>query len=157
MITILTAASLMAADPDAAMKAELSRLDAAIFHHAFVDCDTKAMRKIFADDFEFYHDQGGLTATSGDQFVAKTEKGCAKKPKDMPPPMERILHPETVTFEKLGNSHVMQMGRHDFTELQSDGSYKLVAKARFIHLWKRTEDGGFVLSREISHDHRPPE
>lgn len=138
---------------DEALRAELARLEAQIFESAFVTCDIEAMRAVLTDDFEFYHDQGGLTATSGDDFVAKTRNGCSKRDLDAPPPMQRILHPDSVTLERLGPDHALQFGRHDFTELQADGSYAQVSTARFIHIWRLTEDG-WKLSREVSHEHR---
>ena len=48
---------------------EIKEMDTRLFDAIFKDCDLGQRRDLLAQDFEFYHDRGGLIATNGAQFV----------------------------------------------------------------------------------------
>src|SRR5262245_52490714 len=58
---------------------EILAADGALFAAAFDTCDTARLASIVTDDFEMFHDKGGLIATSGKQFVENFEGTCARQ------------------------------------------------------------------------------
>lgn len=135
-----------------ALAAKLKSLDAEIFHAAFDRCDTKALRALATDDFEFYHDRGGLIAKSGDEFAADNRRECKLRAEGKKERLRRELIPGSVTFHALGKDGVMQMGRHRFYILHKGKPDQLIEVAKFIHVWRKTPSG-WRIAREISYDH----
>ena len=64
--------------PTQALTDEVAAADKALFAAVFDTCDTAALAKMVTDDFEMYHDKGGLTSTSGAQFVKDITGMCAR-------------------------------------------------------------------------------
>jgi len=120
---------------------ELARMDSALFHAAFVACDSLAFHALFTDDAEFYHDQAG--ASFGEQ--ARTLNGC---PRDQG--VRRVLVPGSLRVYPMKGYGAIQTGIHRF--VHSDGQPGAIA--RFVHLW-RQEGGIWRLARVLSYDHRP--
>jgi len=120
---------------------ELARLDSALFHAAFVACDTQAFRALFTDDAEFYHDVAG--ASFGEE--ARRLNGC---PRDQG--VRRVLVPGSLQVYPMKGYGAIQIGVHRFVHSKSEPG----TIARFVHLW-RHEGGVWRLARVLSYDHRP--
>lgn len=134
------------------LTAKLKSLDAEIFHAAFDRCDSKALRALATDDFEFYHDRGGLIIKSGDEFAADNRRECKLRAEGKKDRLRRELIPGSISVHVLGKDGVMQMGRHRFYILHNGKPDQLVEVAKFIHVWRKTP-GGWRIAREISYDH----
>lgn len=120
---------------------ELARMDSALFHAAFVACDTQAFRALFTDDVEFYHDVAG--ASFGEQ--ARKLSSC---PRDQG--VRRVLVPGSLQVYPMKGYGAIQTGVHRFVRPMSEPG----TIARFVHLW-RHESGVWRLARVLSYDHRP--
>lgn len=129
-------------------------LDARLFDLGFIKCDADALKGLVADDFEFYHDKFGKTASTGAQFVENVRQGCEGQAKGTNVRARRELVPESskvYPMEKLGALHE---GVHRFYGLEAGKPDVLRETGRFMHLWKR-ENGVWKLSRVLSYDHHP--
>lgn len=125
-------------------------MDSLIFAATFHGCDPAQAEELLTEDVEFYHDQGGFVSASRQQWLsALEERECSD-----PPTMQRRLIEETMEVDRIGDYGALQMARHQFHVRQEDGTYQLNETARFIHLWKRDQEGGWRLARVISFDHR---
>src|SRR5688500_3463909 len=93
-----------AASPEPALTKTVTELDAALFQ-AFNQCDLETFVGFFADDVEFYHDEGGITR--GAKAVAESLKNniCGK--------VNRVLV-STVVYPMKGYG-ALQTGVHHFT------------------------------------------
>ena len=132
----------------------ISALDARLFDLGFIKCDADALKGLVADDFEFYHDKFGKTASTGAQFVENVRQGCEGQAKGTNVRARRELVPESskvYPMEKLGALHE---GVHRFYGLEAGKPDVLRETGRFMHLWKR-EHGTWKLSRVLSYDHHP--
>jgi hypothetical protein len=145
MITpILFLLPLLAASPDD-LTVKITTLDAEVFD-AYNRCDLTKFGSFFADDLEFYHDQGGLSV--GRQALVEGVKNniCGK--------VHRDSIPGTLAVYPLKGYGAVETGIHLFCDPKSttgkcgDGS----GVARFIHLWQN-KDGGWKITRVISYDH----
>lgn len=119
----------------------LAALDAAVFE-TYNKCDLEKNRTFFADDLEFYHDQGGLTV-GADTLESQLKKNICGKTR-------RELVPGSLEVHALKGYGAVQMGVHRF--FSPIDAKEPVGEAKFIHIW-RYKDGGWKITRVISYDH----
>lgn len=125
---------------------ELAALDARLFELAFVSCDGERLRALFTDDIEFYHDIHGLqSADDMRRSWDNLDTECPGKKG-----VTRELVEGSLEVYPVAGYGAVQMGDHRF--IHADGSEGAIAK--FIHLWKKTDDG-WKISRVLSIDHQP--
>jgi hypothetical protein len=121
----------------------LAALDAQMFD-TYNKCDLQKNRAFFADDLEFYHDQGGLT-TGADTLVEQLRKNICGKTR-------RELVPGSLEVHELKGYGAVQIGVHRF--FSPIDAKEPVGEAKFIHIW-RYKDGMWKITRVISYDHGP--
>lgn len=132
---------------------ELAAKDEALFDAMFNKCDPQGIGALITEDFEFYHDKWGLTATSRTDFVESMRKVCARQASGEDYRARRELVDGSLEVYPLNNYGAIQTGVHRFyrkTEGQPD---KLTETARFTHVWKKDKDD-WRLARVLSYDHK---
>lgn len=129
-------------DPVSPLYTTVADLDRAVFA-AYNTCDLDAFGALFAEEVEFYHDQGGITR--GRQALVASVKAniCGKT--------RRELVADTLEVYPMQEYGALQTGSHRFCGLTST---RCEGIGRFIHLWQRTGDR-WTITRVISYDHRP--
>jgi hypothetical protein len=129
----------------------LSTNDSLLFNVGFNTCDLSQFENLLSADFEFYHDQGGITV-SKQAFIASIENGICKSPYKA----TRILKEGSLKVYPMYNQGVLygaiQTGIHSFYEQAPGTPQKLTSIAQFTHLWL-LQDGKWQLSRVLSYDH----
>lgn len=134
---------------------ELKTMDSLLFNIGFNECNLAVFDSLVGDDFEFYHDQSGITPTKQD-FLNGTENGlCTMDYKAI-----RKLEPGSLSaFPMYNNGELygaLQTGFHRFYALYPNSpELELTSEARFSHLWLK-EDNQWKLARVISYDHIVP-
>ena len=129
--------------------------DSLLFQLGFNQIDTLQVASLTSEDFEFYHDEHGITA-SKDAFVNDI-KGI----KDLPFKTWRTLVKGSMEVFPLykNNSQelygAIQNGVHDFYQQNDGEKERKTNTARFTHLWI-IENGDWKLKRVLSYDHRIP-
>ena len=147
-----------AANPPAALLADtettatITRHDATIFEAAFGTCDGEALRRVMADDLEFYHDKYGLIASSLDEFLGGTLPDCERRKSGEQPYLERRLDAGSMVVRRIGDDAVMQTGSHSFWPREPGQDIRKVETGLFTHIWVKT-DGDYKIKRVISYDH----
>lgn len=132
---------------------QLKTCDSLLFDIGFNECNLEIFDTLVADDFEFYHDQSGITPNKA-EFINGTKNGLCK----MDYRAIRKLEPGTLTvfpMYKDGKLYgALQSGYHSFYALYP-GKTELVhtSEAYFTHLWL-LEDGRWKLARVLSYDHK---
>jgi CubicO group peptidase (beta-lactamase class C family) len=126
--------------------------DSLLFTIGFNNCDIKQFENLVSENFEFYHDQEGITTSKVD-FISGIKNGLCKlkyKPK-------RVLDENTMGVYPLKNDGVLygaiQTGIHNFYASESVNSEYLTSVAKFTHVWK-LEDGNWKLTKGLSYDHK---
>lgn len=116
-----------------------------IFFSAFNNCDTVAYRKFLTNDFEFYHDLGGLHYL--DEEMQSTREMCERNSR-----IRRELINSTLEVYKLGENGVLEIGVHRFYHTNPGQTEHISGTYKFIHVWRK-KDNVWKLSRVISYDH----
>ncbi|QTE22786.1 nuclear transport factor 2 family protein [Polaribacter cellanae] len=129
----------------------LKSKDSIIFENAFNNCNLKKLKPIIADDFEFYHDVGGIQ--NKEQFFEAVKNSiCAKPGNHTRTLIENSL--EVFPMKKNGELYgAIQKGKHTFQEKQN-GKLTTVGIADFTHLWI-FENKIWKLKRVLSYNHKP--
>lgn len=132
-----------------ALENTINQLDATFFG-AFNRCDTAAMGRVIAADFEFYHDKGGLTR-GREPMLAMEEERCSRTDTTL----RREVVDGSLAVFPLERYGAVQQGMHRFYLSEGEGPERLIEIARFMHVWRQTGDG-WEITRAISYDHREP-
>ena len=108
--------------------------DSLLFNIGFNHCDISQFNKLVSENFEFYHDESGIT-NSKSKFIQSIENRLCKlnyKPK-------RVLDEESVEIFPLKKNGVLygaiQNGLHNFYAIENDSTEYLTSIAKFTHLW----------------------
>jgi hypothetical protein len=150
-----SAASAQTAGPAAtkALTDEIARKDRELFDAVFETCDIDKLATLVADDFEFYHDKNGLSATSGKQWVDAVRGMCQRQKEGTDYRARRVLVEGTLKVYPINNYGAVQNGTHRFYKKTLGQPDELVEVAQFTNLWKR-EGSAWKLTRVLSYDHR---
>ena len=132
---------------------EIIKADGEFFKAFFDTCDVETVRRYIADDFEMFHDKGGLASTSGEQFVEETQEKCKRQAEGVDFLSTRKLVPESVKVYPINNYGAVEIGTHRFYALQKGKPDRLTETAQFTHVWKE-ENGQWRLARALSYDHQ---
>jgi ketosteroid isomerase-like protein len=119
----------------------IASLDAALFD-SYNRCDLEKFSSFFADDVEFYHDQGGVTLGKGKLTESIKKNICGGD-------VRRELVPGTLQVYHMNGYGAVEIGVHRFYHPKSDTP---TGEGRFINLWQY-KDGAWKITRAISYDH----
>ncbi|MDP2386675.1 MAG: serine hydrolase [Bacteroidota bacterium] len=126
--------------------------DSLLFTIGFNTCDIKQFDNLVSENFEFYHDQEGVT-NSKVAFISGIKSGLCKlqyKPK-------RTLAENSMEVYPLKKEGVLygaiQTGTHNFYAIESDKSEYLTSVSKFTHVWM-LENGNWKLTKGLSYDHK---
>jgi len=116
-------------------------LDAAMFD-AYNACDLAKMRALFANDVEFYHDNGGLM-TDADAVIEATKKNVCGK-----------VRRELVSIEvyPIAGYGAIETGTHKFYNRSSGKEETGDKPAKFLQIWQN-KGGEWKLTRVVSYAH----
>jgi hypothetical protein len=135
---------------------QLKANDSLLFNVGFNHCNTDPFLKLLNEDFEFYHDKGGIT-TSKTEFISNFKTGLCKSPSTYQSRRE-LIEGSLEVFELKNNNVVygaIQKGIHKFYEKQVGKDETSGSTARFTHLWLLVNNE-WKLSRSLSYDHLMP-
>lgn len=132
---------------------ELELNDSLLFDLGFNQCDTNQIRNLVSEDFEFYHDQAGITG-SKKSFIESIAGLCNL---DYKPIRKLDLNTLEVNLLKTNGKlyGALQKGKHEFYAKENNKPLYLTSTADFIHLWI-LENGEWKLKRVISYNHQEP-
>ncbi len=126
--------------------------DSLLFNIGFNTCDIQQFEILVSDDFEFFHDQAGITPSKA-EFIDGIQNGLCK----LPYQAKRVLNRNTMQVFPLEKNGVLygaiQTGEHQFYAIESDKPAYLTSIAKFTHVWL-LENGQWKLAKGLSYDHQ---
>ncbi len=123
---------------------EIYKQDSSFFN-AFNTCDTITYKHFLSDNFEFYHDLGGLHYL--DEEMKSMQEMC-----DRNSHIRRELIKNTLEVYKLGDYGALEIGVHNFYHTNPGQSEHLSGTYKFIQVWQKTGND-WKLLRVISYSH----
>lgn len=125
--------------------------DSLLFNLGFNHCDSNQFESLISENFEFYHDQHGIT-NSKRAFIDNIKDGLCK----LPYKPKRVLLDSSLKIYPLKNNKILygavETGIHFFYSIENDSTQYLTSTAKFSHLWL-LENGKWKLGRGLSYDH----
>jgi hypothetical protein len=112
---------------------------------AFNAHDMQGLKKIFADNVEFYHDLGGLTYY--DETMKNFEKMFVQN-KDTR--LKRELVKGSLEVYQIKDFGAIEVGIHRFTHMEN--GKEEVGLLKFLHVWQY-KNNEWKITRVISYDH----
>jgi ketosteroid isomerase-like protein len=132
---------------------EIAEKDKMLFDAVFNTCDVQALATLVTDDFEMFHDKGGLVSTSGAQFVENIRGMCERQKTGEDYRARRELVEGSLEVYPLNNYGAVEVGVHRFYKKIEGQPDKLVEIAKFTQVWKK-DASGWKLARVVSYDHK---
>ena len=121
----------------------IAHMDSILFNAANTQ-NLEAMRSLFTEDLEFYHDASGL---AGYEQTMKNFQNLFTNYKDT----RRVLVAGSMEVYPIKDYGAIQTGLHQFCRLEN-GVLKDCGTFKFLHIWKRTATG-WKISRVVSYNH----
>jgi len=154
LINLLLLTTLITAQVDKSSELfkTIKEKDSLLFNIGFNNCDITQFKKLVSNNFEFYHDQAGITKSKS-EFLQGIENGLCKldyKPK-------RVLHTKSLEIFPLNINGVLygaiETGEHSFYAIEKNKKEYLTSNAKFTHVWI-LEKGNWKLTKGLSYNHR---
>ncbi|WP_460219522.1 nuclear transport factor 2 family protein [Psychroserpens sp. MEBiC05023] len=127
--------------------------DSLLFERAFNACETQYLKQLIAEDFEFYHDIGGIES-SKEGFIKSMRNGICNS-NNATKSRRELVEGSLEVFPLKNNGEIygaLQNGVHKFFET-TNGKEVAGSIAKFSHLWI-LENDTWLLKRVISFDHQ---
>jgi hypothetical protein len=120
-------------------------LDSVMFN-AFNTRDLNTLSKLFSEQIEFYHDEGGLTNYSQNMESFKETFQSERK-------VRRELVSGSVEVCPIKGYGAVETGIHRFYATEKGKKEVLSSEAKFVTLWQ-LKDGRWTATRIISYSHQ---
>lgn len=149
LLPLLLLASTTATAADKDLTAAMRQLDTALFDsfNRCADEDQLARHAaLFAEDVEFYHDNGGVTWDRASMIENTRNNACGN--------YRRELLEQTFRAYPINNFGAITQGVHRFCE---NATGRCEGMADFVMVWKKTDAGEWKITRALSYGHRPYE
>lgn len=138
---------------DQELLALMIQKDSLLFQVGFNQIDTSQVAQLIAEDFEFYHDEHGIT----DSKIAFVNSIAGLK--ELPFKTWRELEKGSMEIFPMYRNNkqelygVIQTGVHIFYQQQDGEEAHKSSTAKFTHLWI-LENDEFKLKRVLSYNHQ---
>ncbi len=130
--------------PQDELFSEIANMDEVLFN-AFNNGNMEKIKTLFTEDLEFYHDKTGLSGyQSNIKAIGELSAGSIR--------IRRALVEGSLKVYPLPGFGAIQEGQHDFFETLPGENERQTGTFKFIHIWKKTEDG-WKIARIVSYDH----
>ena len=151
VLFFLKAGSVGAQNNSSTLFALLKTQDSLLFEAGYNACDTSVLDRLISKDFEFYHDEAGVTSSKA-KFIGDFKQHVC----NLSYSSKRILDPNSLRvyplYHKGSLYGAVQTGTHRFFKTEGNQVAHLTGRARFTHVWLL--DGQWKLTRAISYDHQ---
>jgi len=131
--------------PEQELFNQVARLDKAMFD-AYNRRDLAALKTMFTEDLEFYHDKSGLMSYR--QSMESFKKNFQGQTR-----MRRQLVAGSLEVYPIAGYGAVEIGVHRFYSTEPNQTEKLTATAKFVHVWKKAK-GAWKIARVVSYDHQ---
>lgn len=129
---------------------EIVKMDS-LYFAAQNACDLDKYAFYLSEDFEFFHDKGGLTDSKENEMKGMAIF-CGEEQRSRQP-LRRQLTEGTLKVFPMNNYGALEFCDHTFYLQINDGTEKVVGSGKMTALWEQ-QNGEWKLARVISYDHQ---
>ncbi|MBW1294804.1 nuclear transport factor 2 family protein [Aquimarina litoralis] len=115
-------------------------------------CDLETYASFLSEDFEFFHDVAGYTASKDDEIKDMTVF-CGEEQRSRQP-LRRELIKGSLKVYPMQNFGALEFCDHKFYLQIPDGTEKVIGSGKLTAVWKMINKK-WKLTRVISYDHQP--
>lgn len=130
---------------------EIRKMDS-LYFSAQNQCDLEKYAFYLSEDFEFFHDIAGKTASKDDER-SDMAIFCGEEQRSRQPLRRELIEGSLKVFP-MNNYGALEFCDHQFHLQINDGTEKLVSRSRMTAIWKLINKE-WKLTRVISYDHLP--
>ena len=130
---------------------QIAKMDS-LYFSAQNECNLEKYAYYLSEDFEFFHDKGGFTASKDDEMKGMAIF-CGKEQRARQP-LRRELIKGSLKVYPMDNYGALQFCDHTFHLQINDGTEKVVGSGKMTALWKLINNE-WKLTRVVSYDHQP--
>ena len=128
------------------------KMDSLMITTAQNDCDLEKYKSFLSEDFEYFHDKAGFTASKDDE-MEDMAIFCGKEQRTRQP-LRRALIKSSLEVYPMDNYGALEFCDHLFYLQINDGTEKLIGSGKMTAIWKLIENE-WKVTRIISYDHQP--
>lgn len=150
LLFVILASSQLYGQTNKELYTKVAQLDSSFFV-SFNICDLETYGSFLSEDYEFYHDQQGMTK-SRDAELESMKVFCGEQRERQK--LRRELIPGSLKVFPMNKYGAIATGEHKFYLVINEQTIKSVTKAKFTTLWK-LEDDEWKMTRTLSYDHQP--
>lgn len=135
---------------------KIKKIDSVLFEKGFNQCMITEIIPIISDDFEFYHDKGGITDSKEDFINSIKQNICANQKEK---PVRKLVEESVNVFPLYNNGNLygaIHQGEHEFYIKEPGKAPYITNIAKFTNLWIK-DNNSWKLKRVFSFDHRIPQ
>ena len=130
---------------------QIAKMDS-LYFSAQNECNLEKYAFYLSENFEFFHDKGGLTASKDDEMKGMAIF-CGNEQRARQP-LRRELIEGSLRVYPMDNYGALEFCDHVFYLQINDGTEKVVGSGKMTALWKLI-NSEWKLTRIISYDHQP--
>lgn len=139
-------------EEDSELFLQMKQLDSVVFEVGFNQCNLSPTEALLTDDFEFYHDIGGIQNKV--EFIAAMKKNiCGNSTTNL---TRKLIKGSMEVFPLSANNELygaIQRGEHEFYRQPDGQENKKTGYAKFTSYWE-LQNNEWKLKRAFSFDHR---
>lgn len=152
IITLLSSSLASFSQQSGELYDTIFKMDSLMISVAQRDCDLETYRSFLSEDFEFFHDKAGFTASKDDEMTDMAIF-CGEEQRTRQP-LRRELIKSSLKVYPMDNYGALEFCDHLFYLQINDGTEKLIGSGKMTALWKLIDDE-WKVTRIISYDHQP--
>jgi len=131
---------------------QLKKMDSLVFTEGFNKCNLTTLENIIAEDFEFYHDVGGIQEK--ETFLESMKNNICSTPNNKP--IRKLVEGSIEVFPLYNQGQIygaIQNGTHEFWIQEPNKELYQTGEAKFSTTWLLI-DGEWKMKNVLSFDHK---
>ena len=131
---------------------QLKKMDSLVFTEGFNKCNLVTLENIIAEDFEFYHDVGGIQEK--EKFLESMKNNICATPNNKP--IRKLVEGSIEVFPLYNQGQLygaIQNGAHEFWIQEPNKELYQTGEAKFSTTWLLI-NGQWMMKNVLSFDHK---
>ena len=151
-ILLITQATISQVPKDSELFIQLQKMDSLVFIEGFNECNLITLKDLVSEDFEFYHDVGGIQKKN--QFMENMKNNICSSPDRKP--IRKLIVGSLVVYPLYNQGELygaIQNGIHEFWIKKPNEDLIQTGEAKFSTTWLLINNQ-WIMKNVLSFDHK---